>query len=825
MYKCCKCKWLVLLALCFMPVFMLSACSSSSDSKPAADNTAPPTTAVTKATVSGSITFPALGSLVGKQVGKQVALALPATATVTLQKLDGTIVVSQVLTSTGNGTFSYSFDGIDTADYLVKVVSGTQVLKALLDKGSISTATTRNIDTVSTTTVIVAEKKMNVAIGSLGEAGNLKTSDDIATINPAVLEFKIQSAVTNMNATGGLATASQENIDLANIVNIVAATVFNNVDTTSFMAGTSTAPVATNQFTYTAGASVMNAAATVTSSATSTALASTATSYTAPAAGTVAFTSRITDWANGSGIAGATVTTVGLTPEITTTTDANGSYSLVGIAANTPFTVKMSKTNYTDSYSAQISLAKNDDSSNRPFALILPNQFTATFGSSAGTGVIQTRVVDSTDLVSGFMGGVVVTATDKNSATTYPVVYFSSATAAWDASLTSTDTNGKYMIKNVPAGSAVNVTASKSGFTFNTRIFDVKADSWSQGRIVGTAVVSAASTTKTVLMAGTYEFRSDNNGTSANYYSVRRMGLATDGASLTETTLAWYDKASKAWMTTLPAGFPVNTGKEYTLTATGWVLASDGPADYKATFNADGTALVTNSITGVQLDIKVAEVNVTGQSVSSTLGLQNNNDFPPILKTAPSFPAGSVRYDMIVTERADSYKLWSNNYSGYTPPATLAAVPAYYTPSTTPGTNSNRIYIDTNSSGSSYYAQFVAGSTTAVNIYLDNSSQTTQILIGTATAAIKTIALGGKEILEIEIPLVTRTTYKLRGNPIFSVFNSVVMEGRHAFSGSDDKGGGSSFNNVAINHMKANIDTTLAKGVVAKSISKAILGR
>ena len=102
----------------------------------------------------------------------------------------------------------------------------------------------------------------------------------------------------------------------------------------------------------------------------------------------VAYKSRITDWNTGLvGNPGVTVTTIGLTPEISTNSDADGYFTLTGIPKSNPFTMKFSKATYTDLYTAQISLTSDADGSNSPYTMILSSDFTSKFGTAPGTGV------------------------------------------------------------------------------------------------------------------------------------------------------------------------------------------------------------------------------------------------------------------------------------------------------------------------------------------------------------------------------------------------------------------------------------------------------
>jgi len=199
----------------------------------------------------------------------------------------------------------------------------------------------------------------------------------------------------------------------------------------------------------------------------------------------VTFKHRVTISGTGLGNVGVTVSTIGLTPEISTSTDSNGYFTLSGVPKNTPFSIKFTKVTYANLYTAQRSLTSDIDNSSSPYSMLLSTDFANSFGTSPGTGVIASYARNNSDATA--IVGAVVTATDaSNVATTYTVYYFSNA-GIWDATLSSTANSGRWMVKNIPSGKTVKVTANKPGFTFDTKIFVTNADSLSQNTINGTA--------------------------------------------------------------------------------------------------------------------------------------------------------------------------------------------------------------------------------------------------------------------------------------------------------------------------------------------------
>lgn len=806
---------LILIVLSLTAVLVFGGCgggggSSSSNQQSAA-----------KAAISGTVSFPSLGSMVAKQVSKSVAAPAYGVPIVELRNLSGGVVATATVTGTAPGPFSYTFSNIDMgADYVVKayVPNSNYVVKALIDKSTLLETTTRNVDTVSTAVVIVAEQKLGASPGTMGDTANAAkiNSDAIAGVNPAALESAVNTAIGTVTGANAV-NATSNDVTLINLVNVVTATVFNGVKTSDFIAGTVTTPISTTQYSFVAAGSapVVDTTAVIPSSTVYTNIvAPTLTAYTPPDPNTVTFTSRVIDNSTAVALAGVEVTANGLK----TYTDASGFFTLAGITKNTSFYVKMSKAGYADTFSALMNIAANSNSSTRPYSLFTPAAVTA-LGNNAGAGMISSRVVTSTNLETGYLSGVVVTATDSlDPSVTYPVIYKNATTNSLDPSLTSTDTNGNYMFRNIPAGRTVVVTATKAGYTFNTRTFQIVADSVSQGRLVGTASATPPATSsaiKDALMAGMSDIRNNNvydqaTSTSINYYSIERMGLASDGVTLTKTTPYYFDRVSKTWINSVPAGYPTNNNINYSLSSSGAWVVDDAPQGFTAVFNADGSARLTSPKSTEIVDVTVNAVNLAGLPIP-TSGL----DGLPILATASGFPSGAVAYQLNVTSITDTYQLWSS-YSNLT---ALASVPTAFVEN---NTNGMSIYFENNSQTEFFYGNFAVGSSTAVNIYRGTNTGTMPTLIGTATAATSTVL--GQQIMEIVIPSAVKTTYGLIQNPIFAVNAGVVMQGAHSPIGPDANKGGNMYNDIAINHIKANINTALAKPVVAKQLSKAILG-
>lgn len=240
----------------------------------------PPAVPKTTTTISGSVSFPSIGSLVAKHVGSIVADNL---VTVQAYKLNGDPIGSPVTptyddTVPGSATdftlrvYSYSLPDIPLGvDYVIKakrVDNGNiQELKKLIEKSDVvDNMPAQTVDSVSTAAVVVASQKLTAVMGITDVSGGAvkvslgdplpaemqnsvsQLSDAIITdVAPKVLEASILSAKTNSDATGGLITyvstlnpaEKQAFVDLVNMLNIVVTAVANNADPAKILSGES----------------------------------------------------------------------------------------------------------------------------------------------------------------------------------------------------------------------------------------------------------------------------------------------------------------------------------------------------------------------------------------------------------------------------------------------------------------------------------------------------------------------------------------------------------------------------------------------------------
>ncbi|MCX5825094.1 MAG: putative Ig domain-containing protein [Deltaproteobacteria bacterium] len=181
------------------------------------------------------------------------------------------------------------------------------------------------------------------------------------------------------------------------------------------------------------------------------------------------------------GIGGATIEQVGALPANTTTSAANGAFTL-NVLSGVPFYMKVSKAGFADTYTAEITLFQDyNEGTSGGFNLFTPSKLgtgTENWNVTSGKGIIRARVRDQ---AGNPLGGAMVTVHSQQGHT-YTVCYDDACSG-----LTSTvGGSGRYVVKNVEPGDTVTATAQKAGWSFNQRTFHIYADSVHQGGITGT---------------------------------------------------------------------------------------------------------------------------------------------------------------------------------------------------------------------------------------------------------------------------------------------------------------------------------------------------
>ncbi len=344
----------------------------------------------------------------------------------------------------------------------------------------------------------------------------------------------------------------------------------------------------------------------------------------------------------------------------------------------------------------------------------------------------------------------------------------------------------------VIGGSAypVAVPGTSLGYAWNySNRYQIRLNAAAVTTLQSAVTTATASPAQVAMQAGIYSTDMStyqSGATSVAAYAVERVGLATDGITLTDT-YTYYDPTLPGWTSTRPTAFPTNIfsngGAKYFLSTSGtWVSGSDGPQYYSSTFNSDGTVTVTNNSAGTSGNSGNITITPTDVSGQATITAATSLSWP--VNSTAIFPSGSIRYNMVWTSVKDTYSLNSSNIisSSIT---NLNQVPATV----------SQVYIDHNGSVS-YYAQFTGGTT--VTLF-----QGAGISIGTSSYAINTV--NGQQILEITIPDSLRSQYLLGGNPICAIVGGNLYAGKHIAAGSIDySNGGESWNLTAIQFLENN---------------------
>jgi len=273
-----------------------------------AGTTPPP---VAKSSISGTVSFPSLGSLVAKEAPKTVAKqvsVIPAGTVVQAYTVDGKLAASGTFSNYTTGAFTIQ-NLTPGTDYVIKAVNPNgAVLRKLVEKTVVipnGEATGQNLNDISTAAVTVASQKLTFSTFSTAAATKkIILGDPLPTgvtpaqvstkifseVSPRSLEEEIQSAkqtlqtaVTTNDFSG---ITKQSLVDLVNVLNIVIAALDKQVDPATLLTGT-TQSVTPNQqikqFSYESAGVVSSAEITsVTPSIVQSVVTSSAQTYTPP---------------------------------------------------------------------------------------------------------------------------------------------------------------------------------------------------------------------------------------------------------------------------------------------------------------------------------------------------------------------------------------------------------------------------------------------------------------------------------------------------------------------------------------------------------------
>ncbi|HEY3309798.1 MAG TPA: hypothetical protein VGJ93_15205 [Desulfuromonadaceae bacterium] len=192
-----------------------------------------------KVSLSGEVTFPTSSA-------KRTLAVVPAvTPHMEVFDLSGKSVATPSLTLTAGETYSYSGLQLDgDVDYVIIITRDAHKLRKLVTKDKmVGTAAVVNINSITTSAVIILEQKLNLASNALGTPASSNSSASIQDMLPANLEAEISSAVT---AVDNLAKAN-----LVNCYNVVVAAILANFDPANYINGTLATATPVNAIIYT----------------------------------------------------------------------------------------------------------------------------------------------------------------------------------------------------------------------------------------------------------------------------------------------------------------------------------------------------------------------------------------------------------------------------------------------------------------------------------------------------------------------------------------------------------------------------------------------
>ncbi|MCK9362911.1 MAG: hypothetical protein M0P74_04860 [Syntrophales bacterium] len=323
-----------------------------------------------------------------------------------------------------------------------------------------------------------------------------------------------------------------------------------------------------------------------------------------------------------AGIKNATIEQINATGPINASvSNPDGSFYL-SVPAGTNFQLKLSKpqnTSLAPSYTGQMQFGSGytDLGGYTLFPVTKLGTGTGNWNVAAGKGIIVARVVDQ--MLNNLSGAIVTAASANHPDAPYAICYDDACSG-----LTATPSDGRYIVRDVDEGDTVTVTATKAGYTFNSRIFPTHAGGVHQGRITGTAgtSVSLSVTGQSFVSAGI-----------GNVSVVAPVGLAwqaisnaswihiTSGSSGTGDGTVSYTvdaNAGAARTGTITIG-----GQTFTVMQTGvgsgFPIATTTGSEMGLSGAFDGT----NYLVGIQGDA-VSHNNITAQLVSPSGALVGN---------------------------------------------------------------------------------------------------------------------------------------------------------------------------------------------------------
>lgn len=200
-------------------------------------STPPPTT-----TLSGTVVIPSSAGTLNVVSAATTAPALE------IRDLSGKLITTVTLTLQSGkvNTYNFSVPGLATSkDYVLKVINNSVVvLRAVVNKAALSEpTTTKDVNKISTTALIIVEKALDLLPGTLGQTATpTQVSNASAALtmrlHPATIENNLDTSLIACTTPLSNVTTAQAN--LASLINIVEAAAISNVDPAVFISGTST---------------------------------------------------------------------------------------------------------------------------------------------------------------------------------------------------------------------------------------------------------------------------------------------------------------------------------------------------------------------------------------------------------------------------------------------------------------------------------------------------------------------------------------------------------------------------------------------------------
>lgn len=386
---------------------------------------------------------------------------------------------------------------------------------------------------------------------------------------------------------------------------------------------------------------------------------------------------------DGSPVTDATVQVVDQ-PTITANTNGSGNFTLNGIPAGIPFSIKITSPSFAPPVYSADTLQFANFAKTGGFYMYSQDEVNTWNGGVTGKGLIRSRITDNTGAT---LSGASVTAFSvlHKSANYYTIAYDNDS-GAFCQSCTTTGPDGRYYVQNVDEGDTVVVVAERSDYAFQVRTLRTHAGAVSEASLTGTPVLSITSLSSTSAAVGsTISINGNNfNSTAVNnivIFSGNKQASVTyaDTTRLDVTVPQWAQSgpitvnangqtATSASSFSIPA--PTITsfaptqapvGSQVTITGTNFSLnpLNDNQVSFNGTYtniiSSDGTHLVVNVPYGASTG-KIQVQTSGGQTLSA-------GDFtvlpdPNVTSAAPlSGPIGTQ-----VTLSGTFYDFTTTNY-------------------------------------------------------------------------------------------------------------------------------------------------------------------